>query len=195
MYRILACLIVMALPFAARAAPDSYTFDPYHTFCHFSVSHLGYSTLWGRFDKTGGKITIDRAAKSGSLEVIVQTASVSTGDSERGARPRSRDEHLRSADFLNVVEFPTMTFKANRLRFDGENLAAVDGELTLVGVTRPLTLSVDAWKCGRHPVNKREICGGNASGQLKRSDYGMKYNLGLAGDDYRILIEFEAYRD
>jgi len=195
MFRISVCLIAMALPFAARAAPESYSFDPYHTFCHFAVSHLGFSTLWGRFDKTGGKIAIDRAAKSGSLEITVQTASVSTGDSERGSRPRSRDEHLRSSDFLNVAEFPTMTYKAKQLKFNGETLATVEGEITLVGVTRPLTLTVDAWKCGQHPVSKREMCGGNANGQLKRSDFGMKFVQSLAGDDYRLFIEFEAYRD
>ena len=194
MFRIATCFLAVTVPLAARAQPESYTFDPYHTFCHFAVSHLGFSTLWGRFDKASGKFTIDRAAKSGALEITVQTASVTTGDSERGARPRSRDEHLRSADFLNVAEFPTMTFKAKKLKFDGENLAAVEGELTLTGVTRPLTLTVDTWKCGRHPVNKKEMCGGNASGQLKRSDYGMGFS-GLAGDDYRIFVEFEAFRD
>lgn len=195
MQRISACLIFMALPLAADAAPESYTFDPYHTFCHFAVSHLGFSTLWGRFDKTAGKITIDRAAKSGSLELTVQTASVNTGDSERAGRPRTRDEHLRSSDFLDVAEFPTMTYKARTLRFNGENLGTVEGELTLVGVTRPFTLTLDSWKCGQHPVSKKEMCGGNASGQLKRSDYGMKFVKTLAGDDYRIFIEFEAYKD
>jgi len=195
MSRISACLIAMALPLAAAAAPESYTFDPVHTICHFAVSHLGYSTLWGRFDKSGGKITIDRAAKSGVLEITVQTASVSTGDSDRGSRPRSRDEHLRSSDFLNVAEFPTMTYKSRTLRFNGENLASVEGELTLIGVTRPLTLTVDAWKCGPHPVSKKEMCGGNASGHLKRSDYGMKFLQTNVGDDYRIFVGFEAYRD
>ena len=195
MPRISACLIVMALSLPATAASDSYTFDPHHTFCHFAVSHLGYSTLWGRFDRTGGKITIDRTAKSGAIEITVQTASISTGDSDRGTRPRSRDEHLRSSDFLNVAEFPTMTYRSRTLRFNGENLATVEGDLTLIGVTRPLTLTLDVWKCGPHPVSKKEMCGGNASGHLKRSDYGMKFLQANVGDDYRIFVEFEAYRD
>ena len=193
--RIALCLILAALSLAAAAAPESYTFDPHHTFCHFAVSHGGFSMMWGRFDKTSGKITIDRAAKTGSLDVTVQTASISTGDSERGSRPRSRDEHLRSADFLNVTEFPTMSYKAGKFSFNGEILAAVEGQLTLIGVTRPLVLKVDYWKCGQHPVSKKEMCGGNASGQFKRSDFGMNFLQTMVGDDYRIFIEFEAYKD
>ena len=195
MSRITAWLLVAALPLTAVASPQTYTFDPHHTFCHFSVSHIGYSTLWGRFDKTSGKITIDRAAKSGALDIVVQTASVSTGDSDRGNRTRSRDEHLRSADFLNAAEFPTMTYNANAFRFSGDNLVAVDGRLTLLGVTKPLTLAVDAWKCGPHPVTKQEMCGGNASGQIKRSDYGMKFLQHVVGDEFKIFVEFEAYRE
>jgi polyisoprenoid-binding protein YceI len=188
-------LFVVALPLTATAAPESYTFDPYHTFCHFAVSHGGFSTLWGRFDKASGRITIDRAAKSGALEITIRTDSVNTGDSERGSRARSRDEHLRSADFLNVAEFPTMTYKANRVTFSGDNLRTVEGQLTLIGVTRPLTLTVEAWKCGPHPVTRKELCGGNAAGQIKRSDFGMNFLPTMVGDDYKIFIEFEAYKD
>jgi len=195
MSRVAAYLFVVALPLTATAAPESYTFDPYHTFCHFAVSHGSFSTLWGRFDKTSGRITIDRAAKSGALEITIRTDSINTGDNERGSRPRSRDEHLRSADFLNVAEFPTMTYIANRLRFSGENLTTVEGQLTLLGVTRPLTLTVDAWKCGPHPVTRKEMCGGNAGGQIKRSDFGMTFLPTMIGDDYKIFIEFEAYKD
>ena len=195
MRRIAAYLFVVVLPLNATAAPESYTFDPYHTFCHFSVSHGGFSTLWGRFDKTGGRITIDRAAKSGTLEVTIRTDSVNTGDSERGTRPRSRDEHLRSADFLNVAEFPTMTYKASKFTFSGDHLTTVDGQLTLIGVTRPLTLTVEAWKCGPHPVSRKEMCGGNARGQIKRSDFGMNFLPTMVGDDYKIFIEFEAFKD
>ena len=193
--RIALCLILAALSLAAPAAPESYTLDPYHTFSHFAVDHGGISTLWGRFDKTAGKITIDRAAKSGTLVVTVQAASVSTGDSERAGRSRSRDEHLRSADFLNVIEFPTITYRANAFQFSGEKMVQVQGLLTLLGVTRPLTLTVDAWKCGPHPVSAREMCGGNASSQLKRTDYGMKFLQTMVGDEFKIFVQFEAYKD
>ena len=100
MSKLTVCLIAAALPLAAMAAPESYTMDPYHTFPHFEVNHFRYSNIRGRFDKSVGKFTIDRAARTGSLEITVQTATVTTGDNERGGRPRTRDEHLRTADFL-----------------------------------------------------------------------------------------------
>ncbi len=188
-------LILALLPLAAQATPESYTFDPYHTFVHFAIDHNDFSTIWGRFDKSSGKFTINRQAQTGSLEVSVETASVSTGDSVRGDRPRSRDEHLRSPDFFNSAEFPRMTFKGNNIRFNGETPVEVRGHLTLLGVTKPLTLTVDRWRCAPHPVTKRWICGGNATGSLKRTDFGMKWGVPVAGDDVRIVVTFEAFRD
>src|SRR3970040_266196 len=123
--------LALALPLAVTAAPQSYTIDPVHSFSHFAVDHLGVTTIWGRFDRLGGKFTIDRAAKKGALELAIETASVTTGDSDRGARPRSRDEHLRSADFFNVAEFPRMTYKADDVKFSGDNPTEVAGQLTL----------------------------------------------------------------
>ena len=135
-------LIALAAPIAAIAAPENYTLDPLHTFPHFSVDHLGVSTMWGRFGKTTGKFTIDHAAKKASLELSVETASIDTGDNVRGSRPRARDEHLRTADFFNVAEFPRMTFKSTAVKFAGDSPAEITGNLTLVGVTKPLTLKV-----------------------------------------------------
>src|SRR3989304_3248406 len=165
-------LIAVALPLAAVAAPESYTFDPPHTFPHFEVSHFGYTGIRGRFDKTAGKFTIDRAAKTGSLEITVQTAAVTTGDNERGNRPRTRDEHLRTADFFNVAEFPTMTFKSTGVKFSGDNPAQVDGQLNLIGVSKPLTLQIESWACGGHPVSKKERGGGAAAGLARRTRCG-----------------------
>ncbi len=192
---IASALAFAALPLAAAAAPESYTLDPYHTFVHFAVDHNGFSTIWGRFDRSSGKFTVDRQAKSATLEVVVETASVTTGDSARGNRPRSRDEHLRSADFFNAAEFPRMTYKGGSVRFNGEVPEEIRGELTLLGVSRPVTLAVDRWKCAPHPVTKRTICGGNAVGALKRSEFGMKWGIPATGDDVKILITFEALKD
>lgn len=188
-------LIAVALPLAAVAAPESYTFDPPHTFPHFEVGHFGYTNIRGRFDKTAGKFTIDRAAKTGSLEITVQTAAVTTGDNERGSRPRTRDEHLRTADFFNVAEFPTMTFKSTGVKFSGDNPAQVDGQLTMIGVSKPITLQMESWRCGAHPVNKREMCGGSAVGVFKRTEFGMKYGVPALGDEIKLWIGFEAYKD
>lgn len=187
--------LALALPLAATAAPESYTLDPYHTFPHFAVDHFGVSTNWGRFDKSAGKFTLDRAAKKGTLELTVDTASLSTGDNDRGARPRSRDEHLKSADFFNVAEFPRMTFKASDVKFSGDNPSEVSGELTLVGVTRPLTLKVERWNCRDHPFSKKPMCGGNASGTLKRTDFGMKFGVPAVGDEVQLYVEFEGFKD
>ncbi len=187
--------LALALPLAAAAAPESYTLDPYHTYPHFGVDHFGVSLMWGRFDKSSGKFTIDRAAKKGTLDLTVETASLNTVDNDKGARPRSRDEHLRSADFFNVAEFPRMTFKASDVTFNGENPAEVTGELTLLGVTKPLTLKIERWTCREHPFNKKPMCGGNASASLKRTDFGMKYAVPAVGDEIRLYVEFEGFKD
>ena len=195
MSRIAALVIALVLPFSAMAAPESYTLDPYHTITHFEVSHFGFTNIRGHFEKNAAKFVIDRAAKTASLEVTVQTASVSTGDSERGSRPRSRDEHVKSPDFFNVVEFPAMIFKSTAVKFSGDNPAAVEGSLTLLGVTKPLTLNVEHWKCGPHPANKKEMCGGIAAGTMKRSEWGMKYGIPMLGDDTKLWVSFEGYKD
>jgi polyisoprenoid-binding protein YceI len=184
----------LALPLISFAAQETYQLDPHHTFAHFSVNHLDFSTMWGRFDKSSGSVSVDFAAKKGSLELNVETASLSTGDNEKDGRPRARDEHLRSADFFNVAEFPRMTFKATNFKFAGDALTEVDGQLTLLGVTKPLALKVERFRCGPHPYSKAPMCGGNASGALKRSDFGMKFGLPAIGDEIRLYVEFEAYK-
>lgn len=196
MSRLAVALLALELPLAAVAAPETYTLDPYHTYPNFSVDHMGFSTVFGRFDKSSGKFILDKAAKSGSLELAVETASINAADNEKGSRQRSRDDHLRSPDFFNVAEYPRMTFKSTGVKFNGDNLATVEGNLTLLGVTKPLVLQVDRWKCGPHPINKKEMCGGNASGTLKRSDFGMKFALPVAvSDEIKLIIGFEAYRE
>ena len=189
------CALALVLPITAFAAPENYTLDPTHTFPHFAVDHLGVSTMWGRFGKTTGKFMIDHAAKKASIELTVDTASVDTGDNVRGSRPRARDEHLRTADFFNAQEFPHMTFKSTNVKFSGDNPAEIDGQLTLVGVTKPLVLKVDRWVCKDNPNNKKPMCGGNASGSFKRSDFGMKYAVPAVGDEVRLFIEVEGYKD
>lgn len=179
--------LAIALPLSALAA-DSYTVDPPHTFPHFSVNHLGFSTMQGRFDKTSGKITLDRAAKSGSVEIAIESASVSTGFAKR-------DEHLRSPDFFNAAEFPTIGYKSTAVRFKGDTPASVEGNLTLLGVTKPVTLTIDAFNCGTNPMNKKEECGAAASAQIKRSDFGMKFALPNVGDDIKLVFEIEAIKN
>jgi polyisoprenoid-binding protein YceI len=144
-----------------------------------------------------GKMTLDSAAKTGSIELSIPTATVSTGDPDKGSRPRSRDEHLRSPDFFNVAEFPAMTYKGKATKFNGDHPATIEGELTLLGVTKPVTLTVERWNCGPDPrtQGKRYFCGGNATASFKRSDFGMKFIVGPVSDEVKLWTSLEAFRD
>jgi polyisoprenoid-binding protein YceI len=190
-------LVAATLPLAAAAQVESYNIDPYHTVPYFEADHLGFATMRGRFDRATGKFTIDRAAKTGTLEIVIQTVTVSTGDSERDGRPRTRDEHLRNPDFFNSAEFPTMTFRSTAVKFKGDDPEVVEGNLTLLGVTRPVALKIERWKCGPDPrtQGKRYQCGGNATGAFKRSDFGMKFGLPTnIGDEVKLWMSFYGFR-
>ena len=191
----LAFALAAALPLLAAAAPEHYTLDPYHTYPNFSVEHWGLSMLHGRFDKSAGQFSFDRAAKTGSVEFTTSTASISTGDSIKGNRPQSRDDHLRAADFFNSAEFPNMSFKSTKAVFGGDLPTAVEGKLTLLGVTKPITLTFERFKCATNPFTKKDRCGGNAVGKFKRSDFGMKTAIPAVGDEITLNIEFEGDKD
>jgi polyisoprenoid-binding protein YceI len=180
-------VFALACAGAAQAAPAVYEIESVHTFPKFEVSHNGFSNHTGIFTKTTGKIILDREAKTGSMEIVVDTTAISTG-----APPM--EKFLSAKEFFNVEQFPTMTYKGTRFIFEGDKVVSVEGELTLLGVTRPLTLTVTNFVCGQHPRTKKEECGANAVGQLKRSDYGMKAFLPLIGDDIKLTMQTEAYR-
>lgn len=187
----------LALPLAVAAQVENYAIDQYHTVPYWETDHLGFATMRGRFDRATGSFSIDRGAKTGTFDVVIQTASLSTGDTDRGTRPRTRDEHLRNPDFFNVAEFPTMTFKGNKVVFKGDDVASIEGNLTLLGVTKPMTLNVIRWKCGPdiRTMGARYQCGGNATGTFKRSDFGMKFGLPAAiGDEVNVWMSFYGFR-
>src|SRR3954465_373552 len=98
----LLALLFAALPLAASANAENFNVDPLHSSVNFSLDHLGLTNIYGRFDKFGGKFTLDRTAKTGAVDFSIDTVSVNTNDNDKGSRPRSRDEHLRSADFFNA---------------------------------------------------------------------------------------------
>lgn len=183
---IAAFALTLALPSAA--AEDTYTIDPVHSQPIFEVRHMGFSIQRGSFTKASGSITLDRAAKKGNIDVTIDAASIRTID------PRL-DTHVKGEDFFNVAKYPTITFKSTNLTFDGDRVVSVAGELTLLGVTKPVTLNVVNEICGEHPSNKRPMCGAEASTTVKRSEWGMKYGLPKAvGDDVHIIIPIEAYK-
>jgi polyisoprenoid-binding protein YceI len=195
MSRFTAFLAFAAMPWLANAQPHSYTVDPPHTHAYFEVDRFQTLTMNGRFTGLTGKFTIDPTARTGSVELVIPTATVSIGDVERGGRQRTGDEPLRSADFFNVAEFPTMTFKSTKVIFDGDLPKAVEGNLTLLGVTRPVTLNFERIACLPHPFTKRDNCGGNAVATIRRSEYGMKYLLPQIGDEVKIRVQFLGLRD
>lgn len=173
---------------AAFAAPENYTLDPTHTYLHFGISHLGFSTMHGRFDQSSGRFSIDQAAKTASVNVVIEASSINTG-------LQKRDEHLRSPDFMNVVEFPVVTYQSTTVKFKGDKPVMVEGNLTLLGVTKPVILTITSFKCGANPMNKRAMCGMDAVGTMKRSDFGMTYALPGVGDELKLTIEAEGYKD
>ena len=180
-------LLSAALLLPATGIADSYTIDPTHTYPNFTINHLGFSTLHGRFGKTSGTVNMDRAKGTGSVDIVIDAASIDTGF-------KKRDDHLRSPDFFNVVEFPELTFKSTKITFT-ENGATVVGDLNIKGVSKSVSLNVDSINCGVHPFNKKNVCGFNASTQLKRSDFGIKYALPAVGDDVMLSIEVEAVKN
>lgn len=194
MRKTLVALVVAAVPLTAGAA-DTYTIDPTHASVLFAVDHLGLSTVHGRFDKFAGKFSIDRAAKKGDVELAIDTTSVNTNDNDKGSRQRSRDEHLRSADFFNAAEFPKMTYKSTNVVFSGDNPTTVEGNLTLLGVTKPVALKVDRFKCNPATATAKERCGGDATGKVKRSDFGMTRGIPQVGDDLILTVSFEGNKD
>jgi polyisoprenoid-binding protein YceI len=183
---LLAVMLAASLP--AFAAMEAYTIDPRHTFPSFEVGHFGYSIQRGRFNRTSGKVGLDTAGRTGTVEVTIDTASISTGFDKL-------EEHLRGEDFLDVAKFPAMTFKSRKFEFDGDRVKSVEGDLTLRGISRPVTLAATAFRCAPHPMMKKEVCGAEFTTTIKRSDFGMKYALPALADDVLLRINIEAIHD
>lgn len=185
-------MIAALLSAPAHAAdsytPHNYTIDPTHTWPVFEVNHMGFSTQRGRFNKSGGKITLDITAKKGSVELLIETASLDMGFDKW-------DEHMKSEDFFNVKSFPDMRFVSDRLVFDGDRVVAAQGRLTLLGVTRPLTLTVSNFRCAVNPMNEKPTCGADIAATLKRSEFGMSKFIPAVSDEVRISVPVEAIKD
>jgi len=178
---------IATLTASVAAYADSYQLDPAHTYPHFSVSHLGFSTMRGRFNSTAGTFTVDKAKGTGSVEIEIDVNSIDTAFEKR-------NQHLRSPDFFNAAEFPKMTYKSTKVTLNKDNTAVVEGNLTMHGVTKPVTLNVEKITCGANPMNKKEMCGFDATATIKRSDFGMNYGLPAIGDEINMNIEAEGYR-
>ncbi len=169
------------------AAADNFTIEPNHTYPSLEFSHMDISIWRGKFNKTSGKVTLDRAAKTGTTEIQVDTTSIDFGHGKM-------NEFAVGPDWLNVEKFPTMTYKGT-LKFKDDKPVSVDGKLTLLGVTKPVNLKINSFKCIDHPYYKKEVCGADAEGDFNRADFGMtKYSEGEAGKIH-LRIQVEAIKD
>lgn len=186
--RLVTFAIVVVLAGPALAAPESYTVDPRHSFPSFEINHYGFSTYRGRFNKMTGHITLDREAKKVAAEIVIDANTIDTGLDELEAR-------LRKPDYFDTAKYPTITFKAANGRFEGDALKTLDGELTIRGQTKPVTLNLTHFACGPRPVTKRPQCGADAVATIKRSDFGMTRSLPEVGDEVKLLIQVEAFKD
>ncbi len=187
----------LALPFlvsallssaTAFAASDTYIIDSTHSMPRFEYSHFGYSTQLSRFDKATGKVTIDRAAKTGSVDVVIDATSVDSGFP-------LFNSHLQDEDFFNTAKYPTIIFKSTSIKFDGDKVASVDGNLTVKGVTKPVTLNVLSYLCMPHPMLKKEACGATATTKIKRTDFNMGKYAPYVGDEVTLTLPVEAIKE
>lgn len=173
----------------ARAEMASYAFDPVHTQIFFSVDHLGFSAPQGKFKSFGGGFRFDpEHVEKSSVEVSIDPSGVDLSDA-------AWEEHLKSADFFNVAQFPAVTFKSTKVEKTGDNAGTLTGDLTLLGVTKPVTLDVTFKKAAVSPVSKKYIAGFRAAASIKRSDWGMIFGLPGIGDEVMLEINVEGIRE
>jgi polyisoprenoid-binding protein YceI len=183
-----ALTLFLLAPAAARAAADHYKFDPAHTQVIFSIEHMGLSHPFGRFDKTEGGYTFNPAdVEHSAVDATIDINSLDMGSDKW-------NEHLKSKDFFNAAQFPTMTFKSTKIEKTGEKTGKLTGDLTLLGVTKSVTLDVTYFKTAPHPMNKNMMSGFRATGTLKRSDFGMTAYAPMIGDEVEIMINVEGIR-
>jgi len=176
--------------FVATAAPVKYTIDPNHTYPSFEADHFGGLSTWrGKFNSTSGTIVLDREAGTGSLDVKIDTASIDFGHEKL-------NEHAKSADMFDVEKYPEATYTGKLTKFVNGAPTEVEGSLTLKGVSKPVKLTIDRFLCKPNPMNKKEVCGANATARINREDFGIDYGKPYGFDMTTVLhIQVEAIRD
>ena len=180
--------LIAAASASAFAVPDTYNIDPNHTYPSFEADHMGgLSVLRGKFNKTSGTVVLDRAAKTGALDITIDASTLDFGNDRLNT-------HAKGPDMFNVAKYPTATYKSKSFIFMDDKPITVDGELTLAGVTKPVRLTINKFKCMQHPMLKREVCGADASAEFKRSDFGISYGLPMFSPDVKLAIEVEAVK-
>ena len=178
MNRIVLASLAALLGASALAAPVTYNLDPNHTFPSFSADHFGGLSVWrGKFDSSSGKVVYDKDAKSGSIDVTVDMSSINFG------MPKLND-HAKSAEMFDVAKYPTASYSGKFTKFNGATPTEAQGTLTMHGVTKPVTLTIDSFKCVQNPLIHKEVCGADANATLNRADFGVNY-----GDKYGFKMD------
>jgi polyisoprenoid-binding protein YceI len=180
--------LVASLSSGAFAAA-TYQLDPNHTYPSFEADHFGGLSVWrGKFTKTTGTVTLDREAKTGSVEVTIDPTSIDTGNAKL-------NEHLQTNEFFDVAKYPTATYKGTQIKFEGDKPVEVIGTLTMHGVTKPVDLTIESFKCMQHPMLKREVCGVEAHAKFNREDFGIdmgkRYGFNM---ETKLQIQAEAIK-
>lgn len=169
----------------AMAAPQTYELDPAHTFPRFSYDHMGMSKQILRFNKTTGTVVLDKEAKEARVDIAIDMKSIDTGFD-------TFDEHIQGADFLDTAQYPTATFKSTKVVFEGDKPASIEGDLTIKGISKPVTLTVTSFFNGPHPMMEKDAIGANATAVIKRSEFNAgKFAPGV-GDEVTLDIALEA---
>ncbi len=186
MKRLLLAAVLAAAPFVTAEAAERWSFDRAHTQVLFTVGHLGFTELTGQFREFDGELMLDQEDLSrSSVTASIKTASVDMNFDQL-------DEHLRNPDFFDVANHAEMRFVSTRVEAAGEGRLTVQGDLTLRGISKPVSLDVKINKIGAHPMSGKPYAGFTATGTLKRSDFGMTYAVPAVSDEIGIRINLEA---
>lgn len=180
-------LLALLAATSVSAFAQTYNIEPNHTYPSFEADHMGISVWRGKFEKTSGKVVLDRAAKTGSMDIQIETSSLDFGHAKM-------NEHAKGPDMFNAEKFPTVTYKGKSMKFEGDHPVSVDGELTMLGVTKPVTLKINKFKCIEHPMLKREVCGADATAEFKRTDFGLNYGTPRFAPEVKLAIQVEAVK-
>ena len=187
LFSLLAVAAATALT-AGAAQAANYAIDPTHTFVTFEISHFGASTNRARFDKKQGTVEFDRAAKTGKVDITIDTTSVNSGTPQF-------DKHLQSADLFDAAKHPTIKFVSDKFTFNGDKVSEVTGQLTLLGKTAPVTLKATQFNCYDSPMLKREVCGGDFETTIDRTQWGMNYGVDWGfPKNVRLVVQIEAVK-
>ena len=184
MKKYLAAFAILGALIAPACSADSYTTNPELSTPVFDIPKLGFMSLQGRFNKTSGKVKIDFTAKTGSVDFTIYTDSLDMGWD-------AWTKHLSDEGLFNVKKFPTMTFKSDKFIFSGNQIVGADGQFTMLGVTKPLTITVSNFHCNGATASKKATCAADVSAQIKRSDFGLTKYTPMVSDEVKIKVPVE----